>query len=104
MQPLWKVGGTTLGYISSILGEKYVHACTEAIESTIVEHYKEQIKYLKKKKVRGDLRKKITRFCEEENQHKLNSQKKISNHGGIFFFKLITKNITKLAIKVSKKL
>lgn len=50
MQPLWKAGGTTLGFISSLLGEKYVHACTEAIESTIVDHYKEQARYLKKKK------------------------------------------------------
>ena len=49
MQPLWKVGGTALGLVSSLLGEKYVHACTEAIESTIVDHYQEQVKYLKKK-------------------------------------------------------
>ena len=28
MQPIWKAGGTALGFISSILGEKYVHACT----------------------------------------------------------------------------
>ena len=48
MQPLWKAG-TALGFVSSLLGEKYVHACTEAIESTIVDHYQEQVKYLKKK-------------------------------------------------------
>ena len=34
----------------------------------------------------------------------LNSQKRSDNHTGTFFFKLITKNITKLAIKMSKKL
>lgn len=104
MQPLWKVGGTALGLISSLLGEKYVHACTEAIESTIVDHYKEQVKYLKKENVRSDLRRKIMKFCEEENQHKLNSQEKNDDQKGTFFFKQITKNITKLAIKISKKL
>jgi len=104
MQPLWKVGGTTLGFVSSLLGEKYVHACTEAIEATIVDHYQEQIRYLEKKNIKGSLRKKIIKFCEEENQHKLNSQKRSDNHTGTFFFKLITKNITKLAIKMSKKL
>ncbi len=104
MQPLWKLGGTALGIVSSLLGEKYVHACTEAIESTIVEHYQQQIKYLKKNKIKNDLRKNIMKFCEEENQHKLNSQKKNNNQQGTFLFKMVTKNITKLAIKISKKL
>ena len=104
MQPFWELGGNALGLVSSLLGEKYVHACTEAIESTIVDHYQEQLKYLKKKNVRSDLRKNITKFCEEENQHKLRSQKKNDNQKGTFFFKQITKNITKLAIKISKKL
>ena len=104
MQPLWKVGGTTLGFVSSLLGEKYVHACTEAIEDTIVDHYQEQVKYLKKKNLRGDLRRNILKFCEEENQHKLSSQEKNDDKAGTFFFKLITKNITKLAIRISKKI
>ena len=104
MQPLWKLGGTSLGFVSSLLGEKYVHACTEAIESTIVDHYQEQLKYLKKNNVRSDLRKNIMKFCDEENKHKLSSQKKNRNQKGIFLFNQITKNITKLAIKVSKKL
>jgi ubiquinone biosynthesis monooxygenase Coq7 len=104
MQPLWKVGGTALGFVSSLLGEKYVNACTEAIESTIVDHYQEQVKYLKKINERSDLRKNIMKFCDEENQHKLSSQKKNDNEKGTFLFKQITKNITKLAIKISKKL
>ena len=104
MQPLWKVGGTALGFVSSLLGEKYVNACTEAIESTIVDHYQEQVKYLKKINERSDLRKNIMKFCDEENQHKLSSQKKNNKNQGTFLFKQITKNITKLAIKISKKL
>ena len=103
MQPFWKVGGTALGFVSSLLGEKYVNACTEAIESTIVDHYKEQIKYLKKQNVRSDLRKNIMKFCDEENKHKLSSQKKNDNQKGTILFKQITRNITKFAIKVSKK-
>ena len=51
MQPLWMVGGTAIGVLSSLMGEKYVHACTEAIESTIVDHYREQIDYLEKIKL-----------------------------------------------------
>ena len=44
------------------------------------------------------------KFCDEENKHKLSSQKKNKNQKGTFLFKKITKNITKLAIKISKKL
>ena len=102
MQPLWKLGGTSLGFVSSLLGEKYVHACTEAIESTIVDHYKEQVKYLENKKIRSDLRKNIIKFCEEENQHKLSSQKKIGDQRNISL-QVYYKNITNLAITISKK-
>jgi demethoxyubiquinone hydroxylase (CLK1/Coq7/Cat5 family) len=59
---------------------------------------------LEKKKIRGDLRKKIIKFCDEENEHKLKSQKRNDNHGGTFLFKLITKKMTRLAIKISKKI
>ena len=45
MQPVWKAGGTALGIVSSLLGEKYIHACTEALENTFVDHYKKQIEY-----------------------------------------------------------
>ena len=46
LSPIWHHGGYFLGAVTSLLGEKYVHACTEAIESTIVDHYQQQIKYL----------------------------------------------------------
>ena len=103
MQPVWKAGGTALGIVSSLLGEKYIHACTEAIENTIVDHYKKQIEYLDKYKIEKDL-KKIKKFCEEENNHKINSEKKNSNEPPVVIFKKVTTMVTKLAIKVSKKI
>ena len=33
---------------TSFMGEKYVNACTEAVEEVIVEHYEDQIKFLEK--------------------------------------------------------
>ena len=104
MQPVWKAGGTALGIVSSLLGEKYIHACTEAIENTIVDHYKKQIEYLDKYKIEKDLKKKIKKFCEEENNHKINSEKKNSNEPPVVIFKKVTTMVTKLAIKVSKKI
>lgn len=105
MQPIWKVGGYVLGAVSSILGEKYVHACTEAVESTIVDHYNEQIEFLKKAKIKNDLRIKIQKFCDEEKSHKENSTKKIdSTDKSLMVFKGLTKIATKAAIKISKQI
>ena len=47
MYPVWDGGGFLLGVITSFLGEKYVYACTEAVEDVIVDHYKKQLKVLK---------------------------------------------------------
>ena len=104
MQPIWKVGGTALGLVSSLLGEKYVHACTEAIESTIVDHYQEQVKYLKKKKVRSNLKKKIIKFREDELHHKNIAFEEGASKEG--FYKVldgIIKTGSKIAIKISEK-
>ncbi len=105
MQPIWKVGGYVLGAVSSILGEKYVHACTEAVESTIVDHYNEQIEFLKTEKIKNDLRLKIQKFREEENGHKENSTKRIdSTDKRLMVFKGLTKIVTRAAIKISKRI
>ena len=51
-----------LGAITSRLGLNYVHACTEAVEEVIVKHYEYQIKYLEKKRIDENLKKKLLSF------------------------------------------
>jgi len=43
MAPLWRLAGFTLGAATALLGEKAAHACTEAVESVIEQHYASQI-------------------------------------------------------------
>ena len=62
MSPAWKVGSFFLGAITSRLGLNYVHACTEAVEEVIVKHYENQIKYLEKKRIDENLKKKLLSF------------------------------------------
>ena len=38
MAPLWRLAGFALGAGTALLGEKAVHACTEAVETVIEEH------------------------------------------------------------------
>ncbi len=41
--PLWRVAGFALGASTALMGEKAAHACTEAVESVIEQHYAGQI-------------------------------------------------------------
>ena len=45
--PLWRLAGFALGAGTALLGEKAAHACTEAVESVIEQHYAEQIEELR---------------------------------------------------------
>jgi len=106
MSPLWSVLGNTIGAISSRLGEDYVNACTESVEEIIVDHYKKQINFLNNKKINNDLKKKIEKFCKEEDAHRedaLNSGKGREKLG-LRLFKRLTKFGTKAAIEISKRI
>jgi len=41
--PAWRLAAQALGVGTALLGEKAAHACTEAVESVIAEHYADQI-------------------------------------------------------------
>ena len=43
MTPLWRLAAQALGAGTALMGEKATHACTEAVESVIEEHYADQI-------------------------------------------------------------
>lgn len=43
LTPLWRLAAMALGTGTALMGEKAAHACTEAVESVIEEHYADQI-------------------------------------------------------------
>lgn len=47
--PLWRMAAVALGTGTALMGEKAAHACTEAVESVIEEHYADQIAELKER-------------------------------------------------------
>ena len=105
MRPVWDIGGYALGFVTSVLGEKYVHACTEAVEEVIVEHYLEQIEYLKKSAKNKDIQAKIKQFCDEEENHKKYAAANYEEGNiSVKIFKKFTREVTKAAIKISKKI
>jgi len=48
MTPIWNVAGYGLGVVTALLGEKAAHACTEAVETVIEQHYGAQVEEIKK--------------------------------------------------------
>ena len=43
LSPVWNAAGFALGAATALLGEKAAHACTEAVETVIEEHYGDQV-------------------------------------------------------------
>lgn len=103
LQPVWRFGGFSLGAITAVLGRDFVMACTEAVESVIVDHYRDQLKELDKSK-ETELKKKISKFLADEDEHKETGASNISNNTlKLRLFKLFVRKITQTAIKVSEK-
>lgn len=114
MQPIWKVSGFALGFLTALADKKAAMCCTTAVEETIDEHYQEQINYLKKeesflsdeeKKDAQELTKKIEKFREEELEHRdIGYEHKARDLGYFTPLSFAIKKATKFAIAVSKKI
>ena len=68
LAPVWRAAGFTLGAATALMGEKAAHACTEAVESVIEEHYAGQIEELSERD--PGLAADLTRFRDEELAHR----------------------------------
>lgn len=68
MAPVWRVAGFGLGAITALIGEEAAHACTEAVEEVIEEHYGDQGRELEG--VDGELQHLVEKFRAEEIAHK----------------------------------
>ena len=68
MAPLWRAAGFALGAGTALLGEKAAHACTEAVENVIEQHYAGQIAELSP--AEPELAKDLARFRDEELAHR----------------------------------
>lgn len=67
MAPLWRFAGFGLGAATALMGERAAHACTEAVEQVIEEHYARQSEALEG--VDAELKHVVDRFREDEIGH-----------------------------------
>jgi ubiquinone biosynthesis monooxygenase Coq7 len=68
LAPLWRAAGFALGAGTALMGEKAAHACTEAVESVIEQHYAGQIEELASRE--PELAAELTKFRDDELHHK----------------------------------
>jgi len=68
MAPLWRAAGFALGAGTALLGDKAAHACTEAVETVIEQHYAGQIAELADRD--PELAAELTKFRDEELSHR----------------------------------
>lgn len=69
LSPVWNAAGFALGAATALLGEKAAHACTEAVETVIEEHYGDQVAELEAAG-EGELAARMAKFRDEEVAHK----------------------------------
>jgi ubiquinone biosynthesis monooxygenase Coq7 len=68
LAPLWRLAGFALGAGTALIGESAAHACTEAVETVIEQHYAGQIAELAE--LEPELADELARFRTEELAHR----------------------------------
>ena len=101
--PLWDLLGVGLGFGSTLLGKKAAMLCTASVEEVIDEHYLSQIKQLGNDE--KNLKKKITKFRQDELNHKdIAYEKGATKKGAYSILDLVIKTGSKIAINISEKI
>lgn len=103
MAPIWRVAGFGLGAVTALMGEQAAHACTEAVEEVIEQHYADQIEALEDSET--ELRHVITEFRDDEIAHKETAISQGAREApGYEVLSALVKFGCRAAIKISEKI
>ena len=101
--PLWRLAGFALGAGTALMGEKAAHACTEAVESVIEQHYAEQIAEVSARE--PALAAELQRFRDDELEHRDHAVAEGAHEApGYAVLSAVVRAGCRMAIKVSEKL
>jgi ubiquinone biosynthesis monooxygenase Coq7 len=103
MAPVWRVAGFGLGAVTALMGESAAHACTEAVEEVIEEHYGRQSDALRG--VDSELKHVVDRFREDEIAHKDTAVEQGARSApGYAVLSAVIKAGCRAAIRISEKI
>ena len=71
LTPLWRAAAFALGAGTALLGDRAAHACTDAVEEVIGEHYAGQIEELKDRE--PELAGQLSAFRDDELRHQVDA-------------------------------
>ena len=103
LAPVWRLAGFALGATTALLGDKAAHACTEAVETVIEEHYADQIAELGERE--PELAAELSRFRDEELAHlDLAIEEGAREAPGYGLLAAVIRTGCRAAIRISEKL
>jgi len=104
MTPVWRVAGFGLGAVTALMGEQAAHACTEAVEEVIEEHYGRQSDALAGG-TDPELKHIVDKFREDEIAHKDTAIEQGAHDAvGYPFLSAVIKFGCRAAIRISEKI
>lgn len=103
MAPVWRVAGFGLGAVTALMGEQAAHACTEAVEEVIEEHYGRQSAALAG--LDAELKHVVDRFRADEIGHKQTAiEQGARDAPGYSVLSAVIKFGCRAAIRISEKI
>ena len=103
LSPFWRVAGFALGAGTALMGAKAAHACTEAVESVIEQHYAGQVEELASRE--PELAAELARFRDEELAHRDHALAEGAHEApGYPVLSAVIRAGCRAAIKISEKL
>jgi ubiquinone biosynthesis monooxygenase Coq7 len=103
MTPVWRLAALGLGVGTALLGEKAAHACTEAVESVIGEHYAGQVRDVQTSD--PELAARLAKFRDDELGHHDRAVEQGAREAPAYpLLSAVIKAGCKVAIKISEKI
>ena len=103
LTPFWRLAGFALGAGTALMGEKAAHACTEAVETVIGEHYASQVRELSESE--PALAAELSGFQAEELAHRdLAVEEGARDAPGYPLLAAVIRTGCRTAIRISEKL
>ncbi|HEY2751072.1 demethoxyubiquinone hydroxylase family protein [Phenylobacterium sp.] len=103
MAPIWRAAAFALGAGTALMGDKAAHACTEAVENVIEEHYASQVAEIAERN--PDLAVELAQFREEELAHRdLAAREGAHEAPGYALLSAVIRTGCRAAIKISEKI
>jgi ubiquinone biosynthesis monooxygenase Coq7 len=103
LAPVWRAAAFALGAGTALMGDKAAHACTDAVETVIEEHYAHQIAELSVRE--PELAAELSAFRDEELAHRdLAVAEGAREAPGYALLSAVIRTGCRAAIKISEKL